>query len=50
MARSLAGFLIRVGRGDADPAAATEVLAARKRSAEVPTAPPQGLFLWKVDY
>jgi tRNA pseudouridine38-40 synthase len=50
MVRSLAGWLIRVGEG-AEPAARTrDVLAAAERTAHVPTAPPQGLFLWHVRY
>jgi tRNA pseudouridine38-40 synthase len=50
MVRSLAGFLIRVGLGDLAPEDAPAILKARKRTATVPTAPPQGLFLWKVSY
>lgn len=50
MVRSLAGFLIRVGRHEVDPEQATEILASKTRTARVPTAPPEGLFLWKVQY
>ncbi|MDD5483745.1 MAG: tRNA pseudouridine(38-40) synthase TruA [Kiritimatiellae bacterium] len=50
MVRSLAGFLIRVGAGDLPAAAAENILARKQRTAVVPTAPPQGLFLWKVYY
>ena len=50
MVRSLAGFLVRVGTGELPPAAARTLLAARQRTAVVPTAPPQGLFLWRVFY
>jgi tRNA pseudouridine38-40 synthase len=50
MVRSLAGFLIRVGAGDLEPGDATRILASGKRTAEVPTAAPEGLFLWKVRY
>ncbi len=50
MVRSLAGFLIRVGQGELPPAAAREILQTRTRTARVPTAPAQGLFLWKVRY
>ncbi|MDA0991030.1 MAG: tRNA pseudouridine(38-40) synthase TruA [Verrucomicrobia bacterium] len=50
MVRSLAGLLIRVGEGAVDPSAATDILNRRVRTARVPTAPPQGLFLWKVKY
>jgi len=50
MVRSLAGFLIRVGEGAVPPAEANTILASRERTARVPTAPPQGLFLWNVKY
>ena len=50
MVRSLAGFLIRVGMGELPPENAKAILASKKRTAEVPTAAPQGLFLWKVFY
>ncbi len=50
MVRSLAGFLIRVGTGDLPPAEAGRILASRRRTALVPTAPAHGLFLWKVFY
>lgn len=50
MVRSLAGFLIRVGEGELQPESACELLAARVRTAVVPTAPPQGLVLWRVWY
>lgn len=50
MVRSLAGFLVRVGIGDLEPEAVHEILDHGKRTAVVPTAQPQGLFLWKVFY
>ena len=50
MVRSLAGFLIRVGEGTVAPDEAKVILASRKRTAAVPTAPPEGLFLWNVWY
>ncbi len=50
MVRSLAGFLIRVGMGEIPPAKAKEILHSKIRTALVPTAPPQGLFLWRVSY
>jgi tRNA pseudouridine38-40 synthase len=50
MVRSLAGFLIRVGAGDLPPESARTILESKLRTATVPTAPPQGLFLWKVFY
>ena len=50
MVRSLAGFLIRVGSGEVEPEVAKTILHSKTRTARVPTAPPQGLFLWKVWY
>ncbi|MFC1497921.1 tRNA pseudouridine(38-40) synthase TruA [Verrucomicrobiota bacterium] len=50
MVRSLAGFLIKVGEGAKPPTDAKIILSSRKRTARVPTAPPQGLFLWNVIY
>lgn len=50
MVRSLAGFLIRVGTGELEASDAATILASKERTARVPTAPPQGLFLWKVSY
>jgi tRNA pseudouridine38-40 synthase len=50
MVRSLAGYLLRVGDGAEDPAGAAGILASRVRTARVPTAPAQGLFLWNVWY
>jgi tRNA pseudouridine38-40 synthase len=50
MVRSLAGYLIRVGRGEVAPDEARTILASRIRTARVPTAPPEGLFLWRVYY
>lgn len=50
MVRSLAGVLIRVGAGELSPDQLPGILASRVRTARVPTAPPQGLFLWQVRY
>ncbi|NQU41598.1 MAG: tRNA pseudouridine(38-40) synthase TruA [Lentisphaerae bacterium] len=50
MVRSLVGFLIRVGEGSVEPALTREILASGERTARVPTAAPQGLFLWNVTY
>ncbi len=50
MVRSLAGFLIRVGQGDLTVEDAARILQSKTRTARVPTADPQGLFLWKVYY
>ncbi|MCL1887955.1 MAG: tRNA pseudouridine(38-40) synthase TruA [Kiritimatiellaeota bacterium] len=49
--RSIAGFILRVGEGNEQPDAALALLdAAEPRTARVPSAPPQGLFLWRVWY
>ena len=50
MVRSLAGHLIRVGLGEVAPEQTSGILQSRLRTACVPTAPPQGLFLWNVAY
>jgi tRNA pseudouridine38-40 synthase len=49
--RSMVGFLIAVGKGNEKPEAVKELLEAKaERIARVETAPPRGLFLWKVFY
>ena len=50
MVRSLCGLLIRVGEGAVPPGEAKAILASGVRTARVPTAPPEGLFLWRVWY
>lgn len=50
MVRSIAGWLIRVGRGEVTAEETQKVLESRIRTATVPTAAPQGLFLWHVEY
>jgi len=50
MVRSLVGSLVSVGWGKLSPEQVRELLHAGKRTAEVETAPPQGLFLVKVFY
>ncbi len=50
MVRSVVGFLMRVGKGDLCPDDTQMILRSRRRTAQVPTAPPQGLFLWNVRY
>ncbi len=50
MVRNIAGLLIAVGRGRAEPAWAREVLESRDRTRGAPTAPPDGLYLWRVRY
>ena len=49
--RSMVGFLLRVGEGAEKPEAVRELLAScAPRKARVPSAPAQGLFLWRVWY
>jgi len=50
MARAIVGTLVEVGRGARPESYPAEVLRAADRRAAGPTAPPQGLFLVKVDY
>ena len=50
MVRSLAGGLVRVGLGELSPDDIHRVLESKERTARIPTALPQGLFLWKVFY
>ncbi len=50
MVRSIAGWLIRVGRGEVGPEETASVRDSRIRTAAVPTAAPEGLFLWRVQY
>lgn len=49
--RSMVGFLLRVGEGAEKPEAVSELLhSCAPRKARVPSAPAQGLFLWRVWY
>jgi tRNA pseudouridine38-40 synthase len=50
MVRNIAGLLIAIGRGDAEPAWAAQVLAGRDRTRNAATAPPEGLCLVGVRY
>jgi len=50
MVRNLVGVLLSIGRGEAAPAWAAEVLAGRDRTQAAATAPAHGLYLWRVRY
>jgi tRNA pseudouridine38-40 synthase len=50
MVRNIAGVLIAVGRGDAPPSWAREVLEGRDRRLGAATAPAEGLYFWAVRY
>lgn len=50
MVRNIVGSLVEVGRGRRDPAWFAEVLARADRRQAGPTAPPDGLYLVRVDY
>jgi tRNA pseudouridine38-40 synthase len=50
MVRNIVGSLLEVGRGRRQPEWIAEVRDAVDRTVAGPTAPPQGLFLAKVDY
>ena len=50
MVRTLAGTLVEVGRGKRPPEWVADVLASRDRARAGQTAPPEGLFLVRVEY
>jgi tRNA pseudouridine38-40 synthase len=50
MVRIIVGSLVEVGRGRRPIEWVAEILASRDRTAAGPTAPPQGLFLVRVEY
>lgn len=50
MVRAIVGTLVEVGRGKQSESWPAEAMAATDRSKAGPTAPPQGLFLVRVDY
>ena len=50
MVRSIAGTLMRYDEKGFSPDYLREVILSGNRALTGPTAPPQGLFLWKVDY
>lgn len=50
MVRSAAGTFLHYEEADTPPEKLREIIASGERSSAGPTLPPQGLFLWKVDY
>jgi len=50
MVRSVAGTLIRFEKDGLSSACLRDVIESRDRRLTGPTAPPEGLFLWKVDF
>lgn len=50
MVRNMVGALVAVGRGTHEPEQLATLIAARDRRLAPPTAPPQGLTLWRVRY
>ncbi len=50
MVRNIVGSLVEVGRGKYPATWIDDVIAAQNRDVAGPTAPPQGLFLQRVDY
>lgn len=50
MVRIIVGSLVEVGRGRQPAEWITDVIASRNRATAGPTAPPDGLFLVRVEY
>ena len=50
MVRNVAGVLIDIGTGKRRPDWVSELLEARDRTRGAATAPPQGLYLRRIDY
>jgi tRNA pseudouridine38-40 synthase len=50
MVRSIAGTFLFYEESGAPPEKLREIIAAKERSLAGPTLPPQGLFLWQVEY
>jgi tRNA pseudouridine38-40 synthase len=50
MVRSVAGTFLHYEEKDTPPEKLREIIASKERCLAGPTLPPQGLFLWKVEY
>jgi tRNA pseudouridine38-40 synthase len=50
MVRTMVGTLVEVGAGRREPGSMDALLASKRRGLAGPTAPPQGLYLARVDY
>ena len=50
MVRSIVGTLVDIGRGKMKPSDMKRILRAKERCYASKTAPPQGLYLYKVSY
>lgn len=50
MVRAMVGTVVEIGQGKYPPEYIADILAARDRNAAGPCAPPQGLFLTRVEY
>jgi tRNA pseudouridine38-40 synthase len=50
MVRNIAGVLMEIGAGKREPGWAKELLAQRDRTLGAMTAPPEGLYLSRIDY
>jgi tRNA pseudouridine38-40 synthase len=50
MVRNIVGTLLEIGRGKMKPEDVPRIIEARDRRLAGPTAPAQGLYLWKVSY
>jgi tRNA pseudouridine38-40 synthase len=50
MVRSVAGTILYYEEKDLDISGFREIVASGDRSLAGPTAPPEGLFLWKIAY